>query len=205
MKNIEINTKAVKKLFAAGLLALSMSGCAGTTKSAKEEPTKGDKTEEVSKKDDKTGFEYVEMSDEETKQLKAGDFIESTDGKTIKVPNRAVLESLGYDFEYEVDCLDGLKGGDLELYSTTFAYGDVAMKNLISREYVKDGQQREYIYNIKGIHIIKIAKVYEEDNKFMKEVERVEGFITPAELYSNENYEKLQKLNLVSYVYTKQR
>lgn len=202
MKNIEINTKAVKKIFAAGLLVLTMTGCGGNTEPVKDNKPTGEKTEE--KEENKTGFNYVEMSEKETKDLVAGDFIQSEDGKTITIPDRDLLESLGYDFEYEVECLYGVKGETLKSDGVTY-YFDNAINNAISYEYEENGKEMECVYKIKGIHIINIIGAYEENGVFMKEVKCTNGGIMAAPLTNQENYDKLPHTGEVSYSYVNKK
>lgn len=120
MKNIEINTKAVKKLFAAGLLAFTMAGCAGNNEPTKEETSQGEKTEEVAETKENVNVEEVlkdtdydngdfaseekeynsigfkSLGDDETKDLREGDVI-------TKIPDRSILEENGLDFVFVYD------------------------------------------------------------------------------------------------------
>ncbi len=86
MKNIEINTKAVKKVFAAGLLALTMTGCGGNSEPTKEETPQGETTEE---KENETTY----FSEKETRALKEGDILNCN-----TLPDRKVLEEMGLDY-----------------------------------------------------------------------------------------------------------
>ena len=89
MKNIEINTKAVKKLFAAGLLALTMAGCGGSNEPTKEDTPQDEVT--VDKIDETGEIIYETMSVEETKALTEGQFIEAESNFKEKVTDMKTL------------------------------------------------------------------------------------------------------------------
>ena len=171
MKNIEINTKAVKKLFAAGLLAFTMAGCAGNNEPTKGEISQGEKTEENDMKitqeeadamaESFYGFENVKVIDYGTSKD------EYKNGQEIKKVLDAVeLEGKGYAVEYH---------GTMTI---TTADGEVTESPYF--DYVEpqvDGEEHTYPNGSKSISNFDYTKVYkiigiaESDHGLVKVIE----------------------------------
>lgn len=205
MKNIEINTKAVKKVFAAGLLALTMTGCGGNSEPVKEENPQDEVT--VDKVNETGEIIYETMSVEETKKLTEGQFIEAESNLKVKVPDMKTLESMGLDYEVVIKTKNGPVDGELE-DADTYYYYSVDAPTTTDERFLEDndnGEKRISVDYLAGINILPITSVFEESGEFYKEVIKSDGSYGYAPLVDKENYEKLQHLADVAYVYTKQK
>lgn len=203
MKNIEINTKAVKKLFAAGLLSLTMAGCTENNEPVKQETPKGEVTvDEVSE----TGkINYEIMSVEETKKLTEGQFVEAESNLKVNVPDMKTLESMGLDYEVVIKTKNGPVNGKLEDSNVYYFYSGDA-PTTTDKRFLEDnttGEKRVSIDYLSGINILPITSVFEESGEVYKEVVKSDGSYGYAPLADQKNYEKLQHLADISYVYTK--
>lgn len=210
MKNIEINTKAVKKVFAAGLLALTMTGCGGNSEPTKEETPQGETTEEVvnnpeedlqyeeklkdvkySKGDlvgenkiyKEEGIEF--MSQEETALLKAGDSV-------TKVPDRKTLEEMGLDFVF---VYEAYAAGDDGQYETTPAVEWTPMYIFPMNEYEGGyiDENGEYAMGLNKwtgkMEILEAEyKFNETDNYWEKNLYKEGEFVTIGKIYSLKNF-----------------
>lgn len=169
MKNIEINTKAVKKLFAAGLLAFTMAGCAGNNEPTKEETPQGEKTEERGE---------THFSEKETRALKEGDILNCD-----KLPDRKVLEEMGLDYvvvceqyvyitpdvnEEPKDLTDFEKKGEIELYLFEGEKMD-DIDDMVSWM----NENKEFEWNVNKpieIQIVPFKYGKDEENEIVKEI-----------------------------------
>lgn len=210
MKNIEINTKAVKKLFAAGLLAFTMTGCGGNSEPTKEETPQGEipqeeTTEKIVGFEDTGKITYEVMSVEETKTLKEGQFIESENNLKTKVPDMKTLESLGLDYEVVWGSKTGKVGEELKESKDSYYYGIYSPEESVEMITEENGEEIRFIDYVKGVKIIPIIEVHMDADTPVKSVKLTEGETMQMPLYDASNYEILQNLNSVSYVYTKQK
>lgn len=206
MKNIEINTKAVKKIFAAGLLVLTMTGCGGNTEPVKDNKPTEEKTEETGKEQNDTELVYEKMTKEETEKLAVGDFIESKNGKVVKIPDQEVLESLGRDYEVEFGYLYGPVGGELSDFGESFCYyGDQIPTDTAPYQYEEEGKMMHAEYYIKGVHIIPIIESLVKDGVPSKVIQSTDGYTSTVPLIDPENYEKLPHTGEVSYSYVNKK
>lgn len=173
MKNIEINTKAVKKIFAAGLLAFTMAGCAGNNEPTKEETSQGEKTEE---KIDNNEITY--LTEKETQSLEAGDVFDYG-----KLPDRKVLEEKKLDYiticdnytytttDFNEEPKNTAKfeyDGEVETY--IMAGEESSNYNMINSYLNEKREVVWYVYKPLKVKIISFEYVKDENGKMGKEI-----------------------------------
>ena len=112
---------------------------------------------------------------------------------------------MGLDYEVVINTKNGPVDGQLE-DSGTYYYYSVDAPTTTDERYLEDnetGEKRVSVDYLAGINILPITSVFEESGEFYKEVVKSDGSYGYAPLFDKENYEKLQNLNAVAYIYTK--
>lgn len=212
MKNIKINTKVVKKLFATGLLTFTMTGCGVNNEFIKEENLPEKKTEEFvdySKEESRyeeklndvifskgdfvnenklyqsKGMEF--MTAEETSLLKIGDTV-------TKVPDRKILEEMGLDFVFVYEIY--IKGADNQ-YQADPVIDWTPMYIFSANEYEGPFIDKKGIYHdglnkwTGEIEILKAEYAYNEsDHYWEKNLYKSGEVVSLGKIYSLKNFYK---------------
>lgn len=205
MKNIEINSKAVKKLALATLVTLSL-GLTGCGNSNENDKPNDKPTNEVNKNEDE--IKVVEMSEKETRALTEGQHIEKIDDKTLKVPNREVLEEMGLDYEIVMSSTVTYADGNVKDFGIDdpICSYDLQDISLTPRKSFDENNDTKIIEDyLIGINIIPIVRVFKDDgnDSLYKEVQ-MEGGVYRTELINPDNLEMLQQMISQKYAYVDQ-
>lgn len=136
----------------------------------------------------------TKMTVEDTKKLTKGQFIESLDEKTPVTPDEATLEAMGLDFEYVIEASTSVNGGEFTNDEENQYWYHSTKLDVLEAETKEGDKTFHKKYVVKGVNIIPIVYVYEENGSKFKKSELTDKSIAIQKLIDDENFEKINEI-----------